>query len=52
MHDKNSTLPYEHLKTFERMSSFFFRRREDVTKSGNSKSEADPIGKELNIFII
>jgi hypothetical protein len=33
------------------MSVFFFRKREDVTKSGNSKSEADPIGKGLNIFI-
>jgi hypothetical protein len=33
------------------MSAFLFRRREDVTKSGNSKSEADPIGKGLNIFI-
>jgi hypothetical protein len=45
-------LQYKHRKTFEKMSAFFFRRREDVTKSGNSKSEADPIGKGLNIFIL
>jgi hypothetical protein len=52
MYDNNSKLPHKHRKTFERMLVFFFRRREDVTKSGNSKSEADPIGKGLNIFIL
>ncbi len=52
MHDVDITLQYKHCKTVEKMSAIFFRRREDVTKSGNSRSEADPIGKGLNIFIL
>jgi hypothetical protein len=52
MHGVNIMLQYKHCKTVEKMSAFFFRKREDVTKSGNSKSEVDPIGKGLNIFIL